>query len=57
VRLQQARPAVTDQQRLEDAVTAHRGKVIGEKQRRRRIVQFTVERDYDAGFARHGAKA
>ncbi|GAC1397500.1 MAG: hypothetical protein NVSMB60_07650 [Mycobacterium sp.] len=60
MRLQQARPAVAHQQRLENAVAAHRSQVIGDKQRRRRVVEFTIERDDDAsntGNARHGKEA
>ena len=43
--LQQTRPAVAHQQRLEDAVSADSGKVIREKQRDRGVVQFTIRDD------------
>ena len=33
---------------LEDAVATHRGQVVGEEQRRRRVVQLTVERDHNS---------
>jgi len=57
VRLEQARSTVAHQQRLEDAVAAHGGQIVGVKQRCRRVVQFTVERDDNTGLARHGQVA
>ncbi len=52
--LQETRQAVANQERLEDAVAADGGKVVGVQQRRTRVVQITVERDHDRGLARHG---
>jgi hypothetical protein len=57
VHLQQARPAIADQQRLEDAVTAHRGEVIGVQEGRQRVVQFAVKRHHNRRLARHGQEA
>ena len=55
--LQQTRPAVADEKRLEDAVAADSGKVVGIQQRGARVVQSTVERDHDRALARHGQEA
>jgi hypothetical protein len=55
--LEQTRPAAADQQRFEDAVPADCGQVVGEQQRPRRVVQFTVQSHDDGGLARHGQEA
>ena len=47
---EQARLAVADQQRLEDAVAAHGGQVVGMQQRCLGVVELTVQGDDD----RHG---
>ncbi len=54
---EKARPAVADQQRLEDAVTAHCRQIVGVQQRRLGIVQCSVEGDDDTLPVGHGAPA
>ncbi len=58
---EQARPAIADQKRFEDAVATDGGQVVGVQQRGLRVVQFAVERDHDrllaAAAACHGQEA
>jgi hypothetical protein len=56
VGLDQAGAAVADQQRLEDAVAAHGGEVVGVQQRGTRVLHRSVERHEHARVASHGAK-
>ena len=57
MRLDETRPALTDQQRFEDAVAAYRGQVISAQQRLPRVVHPAVGRDKNRGLAGHGIEA
>ena len=54
MRLDQTGPAVADQQRLEDAVAANHGEVIGVQQRRPRLTHLAVQRDDHTRLPSHG---
>ena len=57
MRLDQTRPAVADQQGLEDAVAADRRQIVGVQQRGPRRMHLAVQRDDHTRLACHGRKS
>jgi hypothetical protein len=55
--LEQTGPAVAHQQRLEDAVAAYRGEVVGVQQRLLRVTYCAVDGHHHSRSARHGQEA